>query len=262
MLDTYLQMAVEKQKIASAKLAMLEVLKQFPVEELQKIASMGLSMGSCEGPWVKQFQGTPLFEQAMALEQEGIQLDLEDNNRRQMDQEHWAQKDTINLKRRLLELELVRSSEAESQQAAAMEASMAQAAPVEAPVEEKPKAAPAEPKTAGINPGMLAGIGTKALNFAKANPGVVAGAVGGGLLGASQGEGVGGKIMGGLGGAAAGAGLGGAAQVGVGAAKMMQSQGRPLASALRRSYNGQVAQGAQSLGFHPSQAKGLMVGVK
>lgn len=55
------------------------------------------------------------------------------------------------------------------------------------------------------NMAMLVGLGTKALNFAKANPGAAIGAGVGALGGASQGEGVSGKLMGAVGGGALGA---------------------------------------------------------
>lgn len=251
MLDIYLEQEAKKTKTAQAEAVRLEFLKKLPMQELQKVAMEGLLKNPC-GPWVNNFQGSPLFEQAVAIEQEDIQLQMEQNQRRAEDKEFWAMQDTICLKKKLLELELARQQEQQSQMAQQVAAQTAMAAP---PVAEE---APA-PKKEAANLAAISSIGSKALNFAKANPGLVAGAVGGGLLGASQGEGVSGKLMGGLAGAAGGAALGGAAQVGLGAAKVMrQNPSRSVGSAIRRSYNSQVAQGAQALGVAPTQASKVM----
>jgi hypothetical protein len=126
-------------------------------------------------------------------------------------------------------------------------------------IEEKSEPPTAE-KAAAPN---WAALGQKALGFAKANKGMVAGAALGAGAGVANGDGV----TGALGGAVGGAALGAGAQVGAGAVKRLQSRGGPLTmnsvgGALKSSYNGQVAASARGMGYTSQQAQGMMVGLK
>jgi len=114
MLDVFLKTLVERDKRASAEDEMAERFKQLPLEEVSKIASgkVKLSYHDDEGNcWLKKYEGTPLYDQAIALEEECIQIESEDIERRiarrQEDKtDTWDLKDMLRLKKRQLDLEL------------------------------------------------------------------------------------------------------------------------------------------------------------
>lgn len=154
MLDKFLEVSYGKTKEAEDKSHLVELMKQLPNEELMKIASGETKLshyGSIGGggqEWIQEFRGTPFFEQALALEQEDLQMQMQENQRRQQNREVWdatdAQRDTVCLKKRLMVLQLAQWQEQQGTptpgQAEAAEHGMAQAAiPVAAP---PPAAAP------------------------------------------------------------------------------------------------------------------------
>ena len=122
MLDGWLKVAYEQQRRETWTGELSELLKQLPVEELRKIASgvtIKQAYGDCmpeeRQSFLDKFKGSPLIEQAIALEQEEIQADMLDMQKRQerrMEQKSednvWDMKDQIRLKRRLLELQLAK----------------------------------------------------------------------------------------------------------------------------------------------------------
>jgi DNA-binding protein H-NS len=94
----------EQNKVAKEKLAML--------------ASMCGSSGGGD-TWLSQFEGTPLMEKAIALEEQELQMEMAEIQKRQQDaaesearmqesQARWAQVDQLNLQRRVLALELAK----------------------------------------------------------------------------------------------------------------------------------------------------------
>jgi hypothetical protein len=124
MLNAFLKVSYETQKRATFVGEIEELLKQLPDEDLSKLAS-GVSIKEAWGAecapdgtptsFLDKFKGTPLMEQAIALEQEEIQADMLDMQRREesrsrMQEENnvWDLKDKIRLKRRLLELQLAK----------------------------------------------------------------------------------------------------------------------------------------------------------
>jgi hypothetical protein len=124
MLDSFLEVACEHEKKASAYQAMVRDMRQLPVEELQalasgrsKLASLFSSPCGDEDSWLSKFEGTPLHEQALELEQLSLEMDIakeqrrlaeaeeEDSTRAVRDEEYRAE-DAVRLKKRILDLEL------------------------------------------------------------------------------------------------------------------------------------------------------------
>ena len=115
MLDAFLSTLVERDKCASAEDEMTERFKQLPLEEVTKIASgkVKLSYHDDEGNcWLKKYEGTPLYDQAISLEEECIQIESDDIERRMQRRQEddrtdsWDTKDMLRLKKRQLDLEL------------------------------------------------------------------------------------------------------------------------------------------------------------
>lgn len=112
MLDIFLDAAAEQEKNASAVDELTEVMKELPLEELQKIASgkTKLSFYDSNPKWLKQFEGTPLYEQAIQLEQACIAIEASDIEKRMTERNErddiWDQKDMLRLKKKQLELQL------------------------------------------------------------------------------------------------------------------------------------------------------------
>ena len=124
MFETFLKTAYQNDKKADDERALVEAMKKLPPEVLFKLASGETKLGSsylkacspsgCEGmEWVEQFKDTPLFEQALQLEQQAIQLEqMEQQYRAQRDAEReqepkfWEMQDRIRLQKRMLGLQL------------------------------------------------------------------------------------------------------------------------------------------------------------
>lgn len=112
MLEQWLSVTHRNQQAEQEKIAFQEDLKKLPVEDLKKLAFGETSFEKLAGSgptWLAKFRDTPLFDQALELEQLKIQLDAE---RIQQDQEHLQiqelsrRGDHIRLQKRLLELHL------------------------------------------------------------------------------------------------------------------------------------------------------------
>lgn len=118
MLDAFLEVACGRTKQAEAEARNLRLLEQLPTPVLHKIASGNLALDKVggEGCWLDKFRGTPLLDQAIALEREELEVQMDENRRRQAQREvteqfgDWdtsaAQRDEIAIRRKLLELEL------------------------------------------------------------------------------------------------------------------------------------------------------------
>jgi len=140
---------------------------------MSKVGLLKLAMGLSCGPdgsdtWLTQFEGTSLMPQAIALEEQTLQMEQEDIQNRieeqhrysQQDQERnarYQKSDQIRLQKRVLALELAKQQagvgapEEEEMPPEAMEHEQAlppEAAPPQAP----PQAPPGEQKTASITP--------------------------------------------------------------------------------------------------------------
>lgn len=128
MLDLYLEASYGQTKEAEAKERQVDLLKQLPDEVLMKIASgeEKLAWGggiAKEGfyhhgrgeQWLDRFKGTPLFEQALQIEQEDLQSEMAQKARRQEQSEGYreedAQRDDLSIKRKMLDLDLAKHQE-------------------------------------------------------------------------------------------------------------------------------------------------------
>ena len=116
MLDEYLLTSYRAEKTKTASREVIDRLKQLPIDELQKMASGDPTsklafMDPCgaSSSWLDQFKGTPLFDQAVAIERNLLEIDAQQQSQRAADQQAWSQRDALQLKRRMLELDLVTS---------------------------------------------------------------------------------------------------------------------------------------------------------
>jgi hypothetical protein len=122
MLDQFLKVAYETQRRETYTGELHDLLMQLPVDEIGTLAS-GVSIKEAYGDcmpeerqtFLDKFKGSPLIEQAIALEQEEIQADMLSMQKReerrveqQAEDNVWDLKDKIRLKRRLLELQLAK----------------------------------------------------------------------------------------------------------------------------------------------------------
>lgn len=127
MLDEALLTMYRRDREKTASREVVEKLKEFSVEELFKLASgdptsklaflgdclAGNSLSGGCTTWLDQYKGTPLFEQAVELERALLQVDAEDQARRGAEREEsqsrWDARDALNLKKRMLDLDLALS---------------------------------------------------------------------------------------------------------------------------------------------------------
>jgi len=128
-LDHFLLAAHRMSKAEQEKRAFIEDLKKLPRHELEALANgEKLAFNECapvDGKvacWLDRFKGTPLFEQAVALEQQELQLDAQRIQHRlqqpSMDS-LYTQEDQVRLQKRLLELQLAQIEEEAAHTAAA-----------------------------------------------------------------------------------------------------------------------------------------------
>ena len=159
MLDTFLKVAYDHEKTAAGKEYTVDLLKQLPNDYLQALASgevklAHLSCGSGgDYEWLEKFKGSPLFDQALQLEQKTLEMDLQkqqtNNERRQMWDQQDQEMDQLRIQKKLLDLQLVQ----QEGQTAAGGMPAAEGAPPELPVEAAPpEAAPPGPPAAAANP--------------------------------------------------------------------------------------------------------------
>jgi len=119
MFETFLKTAHQNDQRSAEERALNEAMKKLPSEVLFKLANgetkiaFGDDGGSGSLGWVGQFKDTPLFEQALGLEQQAIQLEqMEQQHRAQRDAEReqepkfWEMQDRVRLQKRLLSLQL------------------------------------------------------------------------------------------------------------------------------------------------------------
>jgi len=126
MLDHFLESMYKDAQAKSIRNQMAEGLKHLPVDELRKLASGKVKLAYHDDDnWLCKFKGTPFYDNALELETQCLELDakqqqisLKDNEeRRARNSEReslWDAKDSIRLKKRLLELEL-RKAELEAE---------------------------------------------------------------------------------------------------------------------------------------------------
>lgn len=125
------------------------------VQALYKRAMLSNCSDSANSPsWLGQFEGSPLLEQAIALAEQELQLDIQriqtDQARREAfkDDDIWIQRDIVQSRKRLLELQLISQRNGLGQQQAQEE----EPAP-------QPQAQPQQPQPQGQPPQGVGGPG-------------------------------------------------------------------------------------------------------
>lgn len=127
MLDKFLEIAHREQTKTASRDAYVELMAKLPVEELLEIRRSGqvkLAFGepAC-GPgggastWLDHFKDTPLYPQAIALEEEELKLETARQQSSQVEQvsrdEMYREQDALRIQKRLLEIELAKMQMAE-----------------------------------------------------------------------------------------------------------------------------------------------------
>jgi colicin import membrane protein len=238
MIDEFVSTVYESKVREEQTAKLAAAMTSLPTSELKKIARYGLGMPMNE-PWIDKYKGTPLFEQAMQLEQQYLQLELQQNEADNLRQQSWnandqlrAAQDALCVQKRMLDLQLAthehqaNAEEEAAEQVQAEQAAMQAAAqppapePAAAPSPEVVKAAAARmrirlmQKEALSMPSMKA-VGSAAGNLLRRNQpaalGAGVGAAAGGIGAGASGEdgfslrrALGGAALGAAGGAAAG----------------------------------------------------------
>lgn len=122
MLDAFLEVAYKHEKRASDYHELVQSMTKLPKEELYALAEghSKLAYGPDGDSWLEKFRGTPFHEQALALEQQSLEIDIAQEQKRLAEQEQrdarrdsegdlYRQQDAIRLKKRILDLELNKS---------------------------------------------------------------------------------------------------------------------------------------------------------
>lgn len=229
MLDTWLKVAYDHSREDKAEADLFATMKQLPIEELHKLA-MGMSCGSGSGPdWLDHYKGTPLFEQAIQLEQEDIQLEMARKQQSEQDRSMWDMRDQLGMKKRLLDIQLAQLEQQQltGQPAVPPGAAAGGAPPGAAP---PPEAAPPGPG-GGAPPGGPGGGGATAIDPATGTPKSVTVKMGAAMPEQQQGGHPDARSLG-LGEALLAMGLGGPPGL-FGAQKGMQHSGEGLEGGLR-----------------------------
>jgi hypothetical protein len=137
MLDLFLEAAYTKSKEAEARTELDSALAGLPVDYLHKLASGQEKLSYCSmdaESWLSKFKDTPLFPQALALEEQDLQLRMkeqaQDTKERSENIARGSARDALSIKRKMLELEFSKAQAAPAAQGSAMQL-------VAGPVEEK-----------------------------------------------------------------------------------------------------------------------------
>lgn len=153
MLDAFAAVLVENDKTASLEDELVNEFKKLgSVEEIQKVASELVEVKSAysdgDYSWLKQYEGSPLYQQAVDLEEQGLNIEAARiKSRMEKKEDNWyAQEDMIRLKKKLLDLELSKSK--------LTGGAGGKAAPDEQKEIEEPKSAPPPPNKPTEEPAM------------------------------------------------------------------------------------------------------------
>jgi len=117
MLDAFAAVLVENDKTASLEDELVAEFKKLESpEEITKVASEIVSVKTAYGdsgdlPWLQQYEGSPLYQQAVALEEQALNTEAARiKSRMEKKEDNWyAQEDMIRLKKKLLDLDLAKS---------------------------------------------------------------------------------------------------------------------------------------------------------
>lgn len=120
MLDKFLEVSYRAGAEKTASRTLVDRLKEFPLEELKKLASgdteckLAFALDACgpggDSSWLGKYTGTPLFSKAVELEKALLQIDMEEQQARAAAppmNDSWQKRDAIRLQQRMLDLDLV-----------------------------------------------------------------------------------------------------------------------------------------------------------
>ena len=135
MIDHYLTALYENDVRSNENRELVEALKGFSNDELRKLANGEMKLASYgDGDvddWLQKYQGTPLFERAVAIEKQKLELDAAEQAQRQEREEVMKslrddtisdQRDQLCLEKRVLDLELATQQAGGAGNADALEA--------------------------------------------------------------------------------------------------------------------------------------------
>lgn len=113
MLDAFTQVLVKQASDKDAEDKLTRQMLSLPMKDLQKIAS-GVQLkaafsGDGDNDWLCKYEDTPLYEKAIALEEELLKIEGERIQKRMdrpVEDDLWTREDMIRLKKRQLDLEL------------------------------------------------------------------------------------------------------------------------------------------------------------
>lgn len=124
MLNEFLEVLHSTEMKKQANRELVDALKNLPAQELFDLAngkpsgSIKLAyLGDPSCDWLSKYKGTPLFDQAVALEEQLLQIEAQEQQQRQVDRQNqqlWEARDRICLQKRVLDLELVRAQQPQS----------------------------------------------------------------------------------------------------------------------------------------------------
>lgn len=120
MLDAFTDVLLKRASDRKAEDALTQEMLKLPIADIQKIASAGSVKAAFAEPartektgsdddWLKKYEGTSLYDQAIMLEEQLLAIEGERIQRRMdrpQDDDLWTKEDMIRLKKRQLDLEL------------------------------------------------------------------------------------------------------------------------------------------------------------
>lgn len=117
MLDTFLEVACGHTKEAEARAKTVDLLKQLPNDYLYALATGKEKIAyDEEGSFLQKFKGSDLFEDAVALEQQALELRMQDQQNRKDESQRWRERDALqdqlSIQKKMLELELAKQQDA------------------------------------------------------------------------------------------------------------------------------------------------------
>ena len=119
MLDAFLEVAYDRQTRHDQQVKLAKVLKELPMEDLKKVISGEMKLAfpdavACDGDtdktWLGKYKGTPLFDQALALEKADLEAEVA-RVQAQAAAPPWdamnKTQDNIRMQKKMLDLDLV-----------------------------------------------------------------------------------------------------------------------------------------------------------